>query len=183
MNAFLDLAKKRHSVRKYSDKPVERDKILKCLEAARLAPSASNREPWRYLIIDDPELKGRVCDAAFSGIFFMNKFAKEAPVIVAVIAEPDFVTNRLGALVQGLQFYMLDIGASIEHFMLQATELGLGCCWIGWYSEGRVKETLKIPKSKKIASLICLGYPVEEGAKEKQRKSLEEISSFNSYKQ
>ncbi len=182
MNLFLDLANKRRSIREYQSKPVERDKILSCIEAARLAPSASNVQPWKYIIIDEPELKERVCDVAFSGIFFINKFARQAPVIVVVVAEPDLAINSLGRIVQGLLFYLLDIGASIEHFLLQATELGLGACWLGWYSEHRTKEVLKIPKSKKIVSMISLGYSAEEHPKAKHKKSIEEISSFNSYK-
>ena len=181
MNMFLDLAKSRRSVRKYQDKPVEREKILQCLEAARLSPSASNTQPWQYFIIDEPELKNRVCEAAFSSIYFMNKFANEAPVIVIVLAEPDLVSNGIGKAVQGVLFYLLDIGSSIEHFLLQAAELGLGTCWLGWYSGNRIKKALAIPKGKKIVSVFCLGYPAD-GPREKNRKSIEEISSFNSYK-
>ena len=183
MSSFIDLARKRASVRNYSAKPVEREKIMKCLEAARLSPSASNAQPWRYIIIDEPELKKKVCDAAFSGVFFMNKFAKGAPVLVIVIGEPGSAPNKIGTIVQGVQYFLLDVGASIEHFLLQAAELGLGTCWLGWYSEGRIKEALKIPKSKKIVSVISLGYPAEEAVREIDRKPIREISSFNSFKQ
>jgi len=182
MENFLNLANKRRSVRKYLDKPVDREKIMSCIEAARQAPSAHNVQPWKYLIVDDPELKNKLCDAAFSGVFFVNKFVKRAPVVIVVIAEPDFVANRLGAIVQGLQFYLLDIGASIEHLLLRAAEQGLGTCWLGWYSEQRAKKVLNIPKSKKIASMICLGHPAEEKPKEHHRKKIEDISLFNIYK-
>jgi nitroreductase len=182
MSILKDLLTKRRSIRKYQEKPVERDKILSCIEAARMAPSAHNVQPWKYIIVDDPDVKARLCDAAFSGIFFINKFARHAPVIVVITAEPDIVADRLGKIVQGLQYFLLDIGASIEHFLLQAAELGLGACWLGWFSEARVKKILKIPGHKKIASMISLGYPAEEKPKEKFRKSVEEVSSFNSYK-
>lgn len=181
--SFIDLVKKRHSVREYQDKPVEKEKILRCLEAARLSPSASNSQPWRYIIVDEPGLRKKVCDAAFSGIFFMNKFAAKAPVIIVVLGEPDFVVNRLGKVVQGVQYFLLDIGASIEHLLLAAQEEGLGACWLGWYSERRIKETLKIPRSKKIVSVISMGYPAEEFERQKIRKNIEDISSFNSYRQ
>ena len=111
----------------------------------------------------------------------MNKFAKEAPVIVIVLAEPDLVSNGIGKAVQGVLYYLLDIGASIEHFLLQAAEVGLGTCWLGWYSEDRIKKELNIPKAKKIVSVFCLGYPADQPGK-KTRKSIEEISFFNSYK-
>lgn len=180
---FIELAKKRHSVREYRDRPVEREKILSCLEAARLSPSASNSQPWRYIIVDEPHLKKKVCDAAFSGIFFMNKFAAKAPVIIVVLGEPDLVVNRLGKVVQGVQYFLLDVGASIEHLLLQAEEEGLGACWLGWYSERRIKNVLKIPRSKKIVSVISMGYPEEGVEHPKHRKEIGEISSFNSYRQ
>ena len=182
MNLLMDLFNKRSSVRNYQECPVEREKVLQCLEAARLAPSAHNGQPWRYIIVDDPKLKDELCSAAFSGIFALNKYAKTAPVIVVVLARPDFVANKIGAMVVGLQFYLLDIGASIEHFLLCAAHLGLGACWLGWFSESGIRKLLKIDKKDKIVSLISLGYPKEENLRKKSRMSIEEISSFNSYK-
>jgi nitroreductase len=179
---FLDIARNRQSVREYSDKPVSREEIVKCIEAASLAPSAHNAQPWRYTIVDDPSLKDRLCDEAFSGIFFMNKFARRAPVMIVVTAEPDAIANRLGKIVLGVQYFLLDIGASVEHLLLQASDLGLGACWLGWYSEKGVKKALDIPKDKKIISLICLGHPSKAAAAEKQRKPVNEITSFNAFK-
>lgn len=179
---FIDIAKGRQSIREYSGKPVQRELITKCLEAASLAPSAHNVQPWRYTVIDDPALKDRICDEAFSGIFFMNKFAKQAPVMIVVTAEPDVIADRLGKIVLGVQYFLLDIGGSIEHFLLQASELGLGTCWLGWFSEKGVKKVLGIPKDKKVISLICLGYPAAGEEGKSPRKPLEEISSFNAYK-
>ncbi len=179
---FLNIAMNRRSVRDFSDKPVPREDVLKCVEAASLAPSAHNVQPWRYTIVDEPALKDELCDKAFSGIFFMNRFARKAPVLIVVTAEPDAVADRLGKIVLGLQYFLLDIGASIEHLLLQASDLGLGSCWLGWYSEKGVKKALGIPKDKKVVSLICLGHPAKTEAAEKRRKPLEDIVSFNGFR-
>ena len=85
--AFLDLVKNRKSVREFLDIPVEREKIMMCLEAARLAPSESNSQPWKFIVVDDKELKNKLCKAAFSGLYFINTFCKTAPVIVVIISE------------------------------------------------------------------------------------------------
>lgn len=180
MNLPLEIFKKRRSIRKYEDKPVEKEKILACLEAARLAPSASNIEPWKFIVVDDKKLKNKLSNEAFTGLGIINTFAKKAPVLIVVIAEPDIVVGRVVSVLQNLQFYLLDIGAAIENFLLQAAELGLGTCWLGVFNERKVKKLLNIPPWKRVASIISLGYPAEE-PKEKKRKSLEEMSSFNAY--
>ena len=180
--ALLDIIRKRKSVRSFIDKPVEREKISLCLEAARLAPSACNAQPWRFVIVDDKELKDKLCNQAFSGMYSMCSFAKTAPVIVVVISEKQKFITKVGAAVRGIQFYLIDIGISCEHFVLQATELGLGSCWIGWFDEKKVKKTLNIPKGEKVDALIALGYYQDlEPPPEKDRKSFDEIVSFNKY--
>jgi nitroreductase len=180
MSLTLDLFRKRRSIRKYEDKPVEQEKILACLEAARLAPSASNVEPWKFIVVDGKDLKNKLADEAFSGLGIINAFAKEAPVLIVVVAERDLIVNRIVSAIRDLQFYLLDIGAAVENLLLQAVELGLGTCWLGIYNETKVKKLLKIPMRKKVVSIISLGYPAEE-PKQKKRKSLDEMSSFNKY--
>jgi nitroreductase len=180
--ALLDLIKQRKSVREFLDKPVEREKIMKCLEAARLAPSESNSQPWRFIVVDDKELKDRLCDAAFGGLYFINTFCKTAPVMVAVISEKSKFLARVGGMFRGVKFYLIDIGITCEHFVLEAEELGLGTCWIGWFNERGVKSVLNIPQSKKIDILIALGY--YDRAKlgpEHGREPMDKIASFNSY--
>ncbi len=173
------LIQQRRSVRRYSDRPVPKENILKCLEAARLAPSACNSQPWKFIVIDDPALKGRVCDKIFSGIYSMNRFAKEAPVLVAVLSEKGKLLSSLGGQFRGTSYYLVDLGIACEHFILQAEELGLGTCWMGWFDEKALKKELKLPGDKKIDIVISLGFPAEEKTVPKSRKSLEEISSFN----
>ena len=176
--SFLDLVKKRRSVRKYSAKPVSRETIDRCLEAARLAPSACNSQPWSFIVVDDAKLKGEL-DKTFSGIYSMNSFAKSAPVFIVVITERSNYVARLGGYFKSIQYSLLDIGIACEHLILQAAEEGLGTCWLGWFNESAVKKVLGLPKNKKVDIIISMGYPEEEAAREKGRKSLEEIRRFN----
>ena len=180
--ALLDLIRHRRSIRHFLDKPVEREKLLLCLEAARLAPSASNSQPWKFIVVDDKELKDKLGDAAFSGIYSVMSFAKKAPVIVAVVSERAKFLARIGGLFRGTSFYLIDIGIACEHFVLQAEELGLGTCWLGWFNEGAVKSILNVPKDRKIDVMIALGYPDRKKlGRPHEREPMEEISAFNSY--
>lgn len=181
-NFFRELVRSRRSIRRYLDKPVEREKILTCIEAARLAPSADNVQPWRFLIIDDPKLKAQYAKKVFSGIYSISNFAKKAPVLILILARLDIIANRIGKQIQNIQFYLLDIGIAGEHVVLQAQELGLRTCWIGWFNIRRARKLLKIPRKYKIVSMLAMGYSEKRPSKEKKRKKLEEIAWFNKIK-
>jgi len=170
----------RRSVRKYLARPVGREKILSCLESARVAPSACNKQPWRFMVVDDPRKKEGVCRAAFRFPPAFNAFALQAPVIIVVIADVDFMTHQIFGGIQGVPYYLLDIGAAIENFMLQAVSEGLGTCWLGWFDERAVKIFLKLSPKKKIVSLLTLGYPADGSLPEKSRKPLGDICVFDS---
>ena len=179
---LLDLMKHRKSVREFLDTPVEREKLLTSLEAARLSPSACNSQPWKFVVVDDKPLKDKLCKAAFHGLYFINTFCKTAPVIVVVVSEKSKFIARIGGMFRGTKYYLIDIGIACEHFVLQAEELGLGTCWIGWFDERAVKSVLNIPRNKKIDILIALGYYDEQKTqREHDREPLNNISSFNSY--
>jgi nitroreductase len=180
--ALLDLLKHRKSIRDFLDRPVERKKIMMCLEAARLAPSACNSQPWKFIVVDDRQLKDKLGDAAFRGIYSMNSFCKMAPVMVVVVSEKSKFLARIGGMFRGTKYYLIDIGVAIEHFVLQAEDLGLGTCWIGWFNERAVKSVLEIPHRKKIDILIALGY-YDRGKtrSEHSREPIDKIASFNSY--
>jgi len=180
--ALLDLIKHRKSVRDFLDRPVEREKIMMCLEAARLAPSECNSQPWKFIVVDDRQLKDKLCNAAFGGIYSINSFCKTAPVIVVVISEKSKFIARVGGMFRGTKYYLIDIGVAVEHFVLEAEDLGLGTCWIGWFNEGGVKSVLNIPQHKKIDTLIALGYyDREKLGPEHIKEPMDKIASFNSY--
>jgi nitroreductase len=177
---FQELVRNRRSVRRYLDRPVEREKVLACLEAARLAPSAENVQPWRFLVIDDPDVKQRFAATAFSGIYSFSRFAAKAPVLIVILARPDLLANRIGKQIQDVSFYLIDVGIAGEHLALQAEELGLGTCWIGWFNSRRTRKFFHIPRQYKIVCLMAMGYHEGRQAQEKKRKTLAEIAWFNS---
>lgn len=178
--SFLELAKTRQSVRKYTSKPVEREKIARCIEAVRLAPSACNSQPWKFIIIDDVELKERIAKETYNTVVNFNKFVKEAPVIVAIIMEKPKLISQIGGRIKDKDFYLIDIGIAAEHFCLQAAEEGLGTCMLGWFNEKNIATMLNLPKSKRIGLLITLGYS-DSVLREKIRKTTDEILKYNTY--
>ena len=179
---FSELIKIRQSVRSYSDKAVEKEKIAKCLEAARLAPSASNSQPWKYIVVDETELKNKVAKATFDKVIKFNKFALQAPVIIVIVMEKPKLITQIGGEIKKREYPLIDIGISAEHFCLQAAELGLGTCMIGWFNQKRIQELLDIPKNKTIGLLITLGYaPDDYALRKKIRKEQSEVIEYNKY--
>jgi len=179
---FNELILSRQSVRRYADTPIEPEKISKCLEAARMAPSASNSQPWKFIIVDQEPLCTDVAKATFSDIKLLNKFTVQAPIMIVIVIEKAKLITRLAMLVKKKEWPLIDIGIAAEHFCLQATELGLGTCMIGWFEEDKIKKLLRIPLDKSIGLLISLGYAAEGySQRTKSRKPLEEIVQYNRY--
>lgn len=176
---FQKLVTQRRSIRRYLGQPVERDKILTCIDAARLAPSAENVQPWRFLIIDEPEIKEAFARDAFSGIYFISRFAAKAPVLILILARLDIIANRIGKQIQNIHFYLIDIGIAGEHIVLQAEELGLGTCWIGWFNARKTRKFFNVPRKYKIVSMLSLGYYDRKPSRQKKRRTLDEIVWFN----
>ncbi len=179
---FSELVLKRQSDRKYSDKPVEKEKLFKCLEAARLAPSASNSQPWTFVVADEPQLVKNIAKASEGPLKSFNNFVKQAPVIVAIVMEKPKVITELGGKIKEKEYPLIDIGIAAEHFCLQAAELGLGTCMLGWFDEKRAKQLLNVPENRNIPLLITVGY-TPEGYKHRKkiRKSFDKVVRFNGY--
>lgn len=170
----------RRSVRKYQDKPVEREKIDACLEAARLAPSACNSQPWHFIVLDDPQVKNDFCQQAFSGVYAISKWAAQAPVLIAAVSDKGNFTSRVGNFFRRTEFYLVDHGIACEHLVLRAWDQGLGTCWIGWLDADKAAKFFNLPKGKKIEHLIALGYPAET-PEPRPRKTFKELVSYNKY--
>ncbi len=179
---FQELIAKRQSVRKYQNRPVEKEKIEQLIEAVHLAPSACNSQPWKLIIVDHPELKNEVAQTTFSKTVAFNKFAVEAPVIAVLVIEKPKLIAQIGGSIKNMEYPQIDIGIAAEHFCLQAAELGLGTCMIGWFNQNKIKKILNIPKNRKVGLVITLGYaPEDYKQRQKIRKPYNDICGFNSY--
>jgi nitroreductase len=179
---FQELISLRQSVRRYQNKPVEREKIEKLIESVHLAPSACNSQPWKLIIVDEPELKTEVAKATFNKAISFNKFAAEAPVIAVLVIEKAKPIAQIGGFIKNQEYPQYDIGIAAAHFCLQAAELGLGTCMMGWFDEKKIQHLLNIPQKRKVGLLITLGYPPEDyKLRKKIRKPTDEICGFNSY--
>jgi len=175
---FSELVKLRQSDRKYSDRPVEKEKLVQCIASARLSPSANNSQPWKFVVVDDPALKDQLAECSAS--LGMNKFTFQAPVMVAVILEKQNLMSTLGSAIKDKEFRLLDVGIAVNQFCLQAADTGLGTCIIGWFDEKKVKQLLHVDRSKRVPLLISIGYP-DSPTREKVRKPVEVMSSWNKY--
>lgn len=163
----LELLKSRRSIRKYSNKPVDDEKINLCLEAARWAPSASNKQPWEFILVKNLEMRRK-----FAEIHPYAKFVAESPVVFVPLTNPSIHPK----------YHMSDTGLAIIHFMIQAHSLGLGTCWagvIGTSFEPELKKLLSVPEHLNIMALVALGYPAE--TRTSSRKSLKELLHFEKY--
>lgn len=174
--------KSRRSIRKYQQKPVARELIEQCIEAARLAPSACNSQPCRFVVLDDKTVKENFCQTVFTGLYSSCKnLGMNAPVLIAVCAKAGGnITTRLGQVISGTKFYLIDTGIAVEHLVLKAQDLSLGTCWIGWFDTKKAKKFLKLPFDVKCEILIALGYP-DESPSPRPRKEFKDIISYNGY--
>lgn len=149
---FSDLIRERYSVRKYSPKMVEEIKLNFIIDAARLAPSARNTQPTRLIILRNGD--------SIAKIRKITPMAFDAPVVIIVCADMDAACPR--AFVDGADFSENDTAIATDHMILQAQELGLGTCWVGYFDPEIVKKEFDIPGNWKVYSLLPLGYPADD---------------------
>ena len=167
---LLDSIKKRYSVRKFLNKHVEQEKIDILLEAARLAPSASNKQSWKFIVIKDPEKRKQLTDICRG-----QKFVSEAPITIAICN-----TNLDYIMTCGQKAPVIDGAITAEHIVLQAVELGLGSCWIGAFYHDEMAELINLPQDYEIIGLLPIGYPaIEKG--DRDLKSIGEIVSYDNF--
>ncbi len=179
--AFMDLVRTRRSIRRYKPDPVPEETLRYVLEAARIAPSWGNRQCWTYLIVTDEALRRKIVARAspppppVDGRPVRSRdWIASAPIIIVGCADPTKSGNK-----EGKEYYLLDMGISMEHLILAAAEQGLGTCWIGGgFDEAVVKEALQIPDAIRVVALTPLGYP-DEVTEPRSRKTLEEMTRRN----
>lgn len=172
---FKELIEKRSSVRKYQPVNVPRDVIERCLEAARLAPSACNSQPWSFIVADKEPVRSKLAQAAFSGVYAMNDFAARAPVLIAVLTERSKFMAALAGRFRGIQYNLVDVGIACAFLSLAAEAEGLGSCLLGWFNEQGVKNVLGLPRNARIDIMVSLGYSAGDKATVKARKMPQEI--------
>ncbi|MDO9576257.1 MAG: nitroreductase family protein [Candidatus Cloacimonadales bacterium] len=167
---LLEAIKNRYSVRKFKDKPVEQEKLDIILEAARLAPSASNKQTWKFVIIRNIEKRKQLTEICRG-----QKFVSEAPITIAICN-----TNFDYVMTCGMNAPVIDGAIAAEHIVLQAVELDLGSCWIGSFYHDQMAKLINLPDDYKIVGLLPLGYPdVEKG--KRSLKSIDEVVVWDSF--
>ena len=181
MKNFIDLVKTRRSVRSFDPRSIKREDLELCVEAGRHAPSACNSQPWKFIVIDDEEKKEAVKTKVFSGIYQMNTFARNADAFIVLVSEKTKTTAWLGQKIRNTDFRKIDTGIACQNIVLQAWELGIGTCILGWFDEKRIKKILSVPLFKKIELVIAMGYPSGVEFPEKKLKDRDEVMSFNEY--
>jgi nitroreductase len=169
---IFEVIEKRRSIRKYKNTPIPHEKLMKVLNAARLAPSAKNYQPWKFIIVNDNEIKQKLVVACRG-----QKFIAEAPVVIVACGLESQTWKGLGGNRYSLD---VDVAIAVDHLTLAACAEGLGTCWIGAFNEDEVKKILEVPKDVRIVALIPLGYPDEEKTTY-TRKSIDEIISYNKW--
>jgi len=178
-----DIFLRRQSVRAYQNRAVEKDKLFQLAEAVRIAPSASNGQPWKLIFVTEPSLKKEVAEATYSTLLTFNSFVPQAPVLAVVVNEKTKLITQVGGRLKKREFPLIDIGIAAEHFCLQAAALGLGTCMLGWFDEKKIKKLLSIPAALRVGLVITVGYAPEDlPLRRKVRKDIEEVVCFNGYR-
>jgi len=166
--SLLSAFQERQSIKQFSSADVENDKLQAVLEAGRLAPSAKNRQPWRFIVVQKSEIRQRIQDAAFG-----QDHVGQAPVIIA-----GCTTNIDYRMPNGMMSYPIDIAVALSFMIIQGQTEGLGSCIVTTYDEQEVKEILTVPHSMRVVMLLLLGYPAENSLPA-ERKPLSRIVSYN----
>jgi nitroreductase len=170
MNVFTAIQNRR-SIRKYSGRPVEEEKLQKILEAARLSPSASNLQNWKFIVVRDPAIRGRMLEAAYN-----QPFVGQAPVILVACG-----TDPKSVMSCGQPKHSIDLSIATAYMILEAVEQGLGTCWLGRFHEDMVKDILGIPDEVRVVAVVPLGY-ADESPDPRERKKTEEIVCYDRFK-
>jgi nitroreductase len=170
---FWQVIEARRSVRRFdTQRDVPPEMVERLLQAAIRAPSAGNRQPWRFVVVRRPEVKEELAAAAWG-----QHFVAQAPLVFVVCADPDRSASRYGR--RGIELYCLqDTAAAIEHILLAATALGLGTCWVGAFDEGEAARALDLSATLRPVALIPVGYPAREPGGRTSRRSLQDVVEY-----
>jgi len=165
--SLVDVVLNRRSIRRYEPKEIPRDVLDKILEAGRQAPSAANKQPWHFIVLTDSEIKKELSKGMF------NRFIKDAPITVVGCAHKDLIASKLS---------IVSTTIALQNMVVAAWAMGIGSCWVGDFSEEKVKKLLNIPESWNIVALVSFGYPAEK-PQPRKKKTIEKIVSFNKFEE
>lgn len=177
MDGFAKLVAARFSCREYRPDPVPRAALQQILDAARRAPSACNRQPWRFVVATEAALRTRLLNQGTLPGLGMG-WAAQAPVILVLGVRKSVLTHRVAPLLSHVDYPLLDLGIAGEHAVLQATELGLGTCWIGWIRPKEVRRIVGWTTNVMPQALITVGWPASRPEQASRRLSLDEIAEW-----
>lgn len=173
MEDFIDLCLARQSCRKFADRPVEREKLVRCAEAARLAPSGCNAQPWSFVLVRDPAAVQGVAEATQQ--LELNEYTSAAKAFFVIVEEHAVLIPRLRRLIDSQYFADFDVGAAANYICLEAEAQGLGTCMLGIFDREKLSQLLGIPAEKQIRLVIAVGYPADGKLRAKVRKPLDEV--------
>ena len=156
-------------------------KIIACIDAARLAPSACNSQPWKFIVVDDKEKHSKMADFVHDKILGMNKFAEKAGAFIVVVEEKAVLSAKIAEKIKSQNYAQMDLGMATQNLCLMAAEQGLGTCILGWFEEKNIKKLLHIPAGRRVRLVISVGYPETDKIRSKIRKNIDDILSFNDY--
>jgi nitroreductase len=179
--AFLDLVRQRRSVRRFRPDPVPRTLLADLVEAVRLAPSACNSQPWRLILVDDPARRAQVAAATTDALTRLNRFVADAPLLAVFALRQPRTAARIGRLLTGRDYPLIDLGAAAEHFCLAAAEIGLGTCLLGWFHERRIRRLLGVPRGIRIGLVVAVGFPAEAPPTAATRLPADAMHAWNAW--
>ena len=178
---FDEIIKKRESCRSYKGEKVSREKLNAIVEAARYSPSASNSQPWRFIIVDEADRAKQLAEYIGDRQKGVNDFAQQVSSFIIVLQTKAKLNARIAEHFGDEFFTEMAMGSIMAYLTLKATDEGLSTCILGWFDEQKIKEMLQIPEEPKIRLIISVGYPTTPEIREKKRKSMEETVSYNQY--
>lgn len=170
----LDIIRKRFSCRRYLSSPVDERTIADLKEAVRWAPSACNRQPYRFHFITEKNLIEEIAKAVPAGPASVNQWIASAPLIVAAVGTPELLWHKVTQVIDK-DYHRMDAVIAMDHLSLVATELGLGNCWVGWFHRKKVGRLLGIGRGEEVVVLMTVGFAEKEPENRKPRKELEDL--------
>lgn len=169
---FYDVVKKRKSIKKYKTNELDREKLLKVIDAAMMSPSWKNETPYKFILIDKDIIKQNIANTIINKSSAAAAAVLNAPMTAIIVAEPGASGNM-----EGKDYYLVDSAIAMEHFILAATEEGYGTCWIGSFDEKKIKELLAIPDNMRVVALTPIGEAQEE-EEEKPHHAKKDVHDF-----